>query len=345
MITVYLNDPKAMLNARIFISSGQRDDEERRITKELKNHLIELGYEPYVAIEEQSTRPLIENILNILKDSEYFLFVDFKREKIVTDMQVVEFRGSLFTNQELAVAIYLHKEIIGFQEEKVRKLDGMLGAIQGNVESFKENARISLVPTILKKIQSKWIPDWRNELIVENKDEEEIVAVPVNYHGRPCRFFHISIRNLHKDKSSRNCMAYVESYRKISKEDLENKELLVDKNSHPYIMISEPVELKWKGVTTQGTLITPKTSRKFDAVYVYEDSPNTAHIGINESIVDYSGYYTTLSGPGKFELNLAVYSDNFSSIKQRFILIIGNTIEDIKFYRISNTMLIQGSSV
>src|SRR5690348_3669727 len=103
-------------------------------------------------------------------------------------------------------------------------------------------------------------------------------------------------------------MAYLEGSGKISKEELQNKQSTLGKYPNSQVIISEPIELKWRGVTTQSTLIPPKTGRKFDAVYVYENSPRTVHLGINDSLVDYSGYHTTLNGPGLFELNFAIYT-------------------------------------
>ncbi|MGB7952871.1 MAG: hypothetical protein WCF23_02730 [Candidatus Nitrosopolaris sp.] len=101
--------------SRIFVSCGQKDEKEKLIANKLERGLTELGYEPYVAIHEQSTRSIIQNILPYLRDSEYFLLVDFRRERIMAGSE--EYRCSLFTNQELAIAIYLNKEIIAFQEE------------------------------------------------------------------------------------------------------------------------------------------------------------------------------------------------------------------------------------
>ena len=76
------------------------------------------------------------NILPHFRDHEYFLFIDFRGEHLMSTVQTKDYRGSLFTNQELAIAIYLNKEIIAFQEEGIKKLDGMLSAIQANVIPF-----------------------------------------------------------------------------------------------------------------------------------------------------------------------------------------------------------------
>jgi hypothetical protein len=115
---------------RIFVSCGRRDEKEKEIAYRLEKALTELGFEPYVAIHEQSTRSVIQNIIPHLRDDEYFLFIDFRRERLISETE--EYRGSLFTSQELAIALYLEKDIIAFQEEGIKKLDGMLSAIQAN---------------------------------------------------------------------------------------------------------------------------------------------------------------------------------------------------------------------
>ncbi len=69
------------LKARVFISCGQRQDE-LKIVKEIASKLDVLGYDPYIAVEEQTLKGFKENILDHLSKSEYFLFMDFKREKL-----------------------------------------------------------------------------------------------------------------------------------------------------------------------------------------------------------------------------------------------------------------------
>jgi hypothetical protein len=78
------------------------------------------------------------------------------------------------------------------------------------------------------------------------------------------------------------------------------------------IKTTEPIELKWKGVTTQGVLIAPDTPRKIDAIFIYEDHPSIAYAGTNYTLIDYSEYDIKIEGPGIFELNFVIYSDNFS---------------------------------
>ena len=102
--------------ARVFVSCGQRDCCEKEVANRVKDVLEKLGYEPYLAVDEQSLRSLRENIFERLRDrTEYFLFVDFCREKIGDGPDC---RGSLFSHQELAIASFLDfgDDFLAFQE-------------------------------------------------------------------------------------------------------------------------------------------------------------------------------------------------------------------------------------
>ena len=71
------------LRAQVFVSCGQREDlGELEVADKLAAALAEAGFEPYVATKQQTLRGLKENIFERLAESEYFLFVDFRREKI-----------------------------------------------------------------------------------------------------------------------------------------------------------------------------------------------------------------------------------------------------------------------
>lgn len=195
--------------ARVFISCGQRDDEEKEIASTIEQELIDLRFDPYVAIHIQSTRSLIGNILEALRDCEYYLFIDFRREQIIPANSknggLHEYRGSLFSNQELAIAAYLEKRIIAFQERGIIKRDGMLNAIQANVIPF--NDRKSIVEQVLKKVRENWTSNWRNEISFYDKKDKQISPEYVHEYGEsklPVRFFHVTINNFHKDTSTKS---------------------------------------------------------------------------------------------------------------------------------------------
>jgi hypothetical protein len=85
--------------SRIFISCGQGEvSGERDIAKQISKRLSEIGFDVCVATQEQTLRGIKENIFSKLEESEYLIFIDFKRERLVDS----GYRGSLFSHQELA---------------------------------------------------------------------------------------------------------------------------------------------------------------------------------------------------------------------------------------------------
>ena len=202
----------------------------------------------------------------------------------------------------------------------------MLGAVQGNVITFAN--RDGLVDNVIGRVKDEWVNNWRNEIIFDDEEGKSIPPEHVDAYGPtgfPARFFHISVRNLHKDTSARNCVAYLESCSILGKTP--SKEI----NSRQ--PVQEPVELKWKGMKTQSVLIPPDTCRKFDAVFIYENAPHVVYVGVNTHLVDFSGYSEKLNGIGIYELNYAEYSDNFPPIRSTYILEVNQELSKTEFYR------------
>lgn len=157
--------------AKVFISCGQRPGEEENTAKQIKNWIDkQTGYSAWLARDAQSLEDLNNSIIKNLVDSDYFLFIDFKREKING-----EFRGSLYSHQELVLAHYL-----GFPEEESLflaqeglKLEGFAEHLLFNCERFKEYKDIMRI--VKDEIPKKWKPDYSRSLIV---DKDSI--------GKPC---------------------------------------------------------------------------------------------------------------------------------------------------------------
>src|SRR5262249_35706449 len=141
--------------ARVFISCGQsRNSDEVRIAHGIAERLTQLGFDPYVAIEEQSLRGVKENIFTQLQDSECFVFIDFRREKLL-DSEANIWRGSLFSHQELALASYLDLPLLALQEAGVKTHDGLMRFLQGNTTSFSDR---HLLPNVVADAvqQHRW---------------------------------------------------------------------------------------------------------------------------------------------------------------------------------------------
>lgn len=299
----------AELKARVFISCGQRkDSREADVAKAIREVLEGIGFEPYVAVQEQTLQGLRENIFSQLSASEYFLFVDFVREQLVGGE---EHRGSLFSHQELAIASYLELEVIAFQQRGVKPLDGMIGAMQLNPITFEDPATLpEMVREQVKKVG--WRPDWKNILRIDRTNGEfQDAYIAGTPSPRLARFFHLTINNLNIRKIALSCTAYLESMKKLP----ENAPVPV-----------RTVELKWAGYMLPTVPIMPRSHREVDAFYVLHDEPNILRFNC---FSDSDYYLPPVLGYGKYLLNYVVISANFPAARITVEATIGNSIDDV----------------
>src|SRR5437762_2169844 len=132
-----------MPQARVFISCGQRPEaRETEVAAAVATALADEGFSPYVAVGQQTLQGLKENIFEKIAEAEYFVFIDFCREQLV-GLAPPNHRGSVFVQQELAVAAYVGAEAMIFQEKGIRLREGVLAAIQGNSINFSERANLA----------------------------------------------------------------------------------------------------------------------------------------------------------------------------------------------------------
>lgn len=309
--------------ARVFISCGQRkESEEVAIAKRIADELIAMGFEPYIAVAEQTLKGVKENIFTKLRSSEYFLFIDFKRERLFngndpfTDTGV--YRGSLFSHQELSIATFQDYEVLAFQEASVKKDDGILKFIQVNCIPFTDID--SLPSLVVQKVKERnWNPAWRNELGLDrDKSDYEDATAPQVGTGR---YYHIKVFNKHKDKIARNCFAYIESI----------KDIATGK-----VRLLELVELKWKGVIKETVSIIPRAFRYLDALHINYSNPTVAYLGLNQFIVDWTGYQNAyqIIGTGDYEIEYVVFSEDFSPARAKFRLHIASEIQNSTLQKI-----------
>jgi hypothetical protein len=294
--------------ARVFISCGQnKDTNELAIAGQIFARLEKLGFDPYVAVQEQTLRGLKENVFRQLSYSEYFIFVDFKREKF-EDKDAV-YRGSLFSHQELALASYLDMPVLALQETGIKKNDGILGFLQTNMISFTEADR-HLLPSVIadQVIERGWDPNWKNELILE-RDPKQFTDPFVRNVGKCARFFHIKVRNRHRDRIATNCYVYLEQATKL------------DPSTEIPLLT---VELKWRGYMLPNAHILPQTTRDFDAFFIFHDAPETLQF---QSFTDASEFIPQIFGAGRYELRYVVVSDNFLPAHGVFTLDLSSSLE------------------
>jgi hypothetical protein len=188
---------------RVFISCGQSTgSSEVSVAHGIAERLRELGFDHYIAVQEQSLSGLKENIFEQLRRSEYFIFVDFKREQLAgTHIH----RGSLFSHQELALASYLKLRVLAFQESGVKHDDGILPFLQANATQFTDR---HLLPNVIAdQVQQRgWEPYWKNTIVLER----DPTYADVDGLSGSRRFFHVRVRNRHLHEMATNCYVYLE---------------------------------------------------------------------------------------------------------------------------------------
>lgn len=293
--------------ARVFLSCGQNTNSNEVITaKAVADKLRELGFDPYIAVQEQTLRGLKENIFSQVGKSEYFVFIDFKRERL-SDTDPAIYRGSLFSHQELALASYLEIPILAFQELSVKKDDGILGFLQANAISFSD--RHLLASVVADEVQKRrWDPHWRNELVMcrEASHFSNAYHLGVSEHGK---FFHIDVQNRHRYKTATNCYVSLEKAVKLN----------------PITEIPlNAVVLKWAGYILPNMYIPALTARRFDAFWIAHDLPTQLQF---QPFSDATDFIPNIGGPGLYELQYLVVSDNFPNIRETFRLNLSTSLD------------------
>ena len=316
--------------ARVFISCGQtRGSDEYATADGIARRLQELHFDPYVALQEQSLNGLKENIFERLEKSEYFIFVDFKREQLVGPDPAV-CRGSLFSHQELALASYLRIPVLAFQEEGVKQNDGILGFLQANATQFAKTDRHLLPSVIADKVQTLgWDPNWRYELLLERRDPTQHGDSQMIHMGtlKTGRFFHIGVRNRHRRMMARNCYVYLEKATRLE-----------GSMGIPL----RAAELKWEGYTFPSAHIPPETVRPFDAFYIFHDEPTKLQF---QMFSDSTAFIPRVQGEGRYELRYAVVADNFPTVRGTFILDLRTSLHSTTLTQVSEDENIKHASL
>jgi hypothetical protein len=172
------------MKAKVFLSCGQRL-EEKAVSSALQELLQRRGFDVYVAISAQTILEINAGIIGELKNSDCYLFVNFRR-----DIVGEGYRGSLFSNQELAIAYALGFERILVVNQEDLLAEGMLRYIGINTETFKDfQDCCAVVERAIER--SGWTPEYGRRLRADNlRFSEELIA----YGNLAGRFLYIDLR-------------------------------------------------------------------------------------------------------------------------------------------------------
>jgi hypothetical protein len=298
-----------MRNARVFISCGQRTKRETEIGKSVEDYFKSNKFETYFAERVHSSEALTENIFKFLRQSEYFVFIDFRREKINEE----EFRGSLFVNQEIAIATFLKLEGIGFCE-KGKKREGILDYHIYNEFPFEDGTEI--IET-LKKETKKWDINSVNELKIIYDPRSTSINITIT--DRPQQplsdWYHLEIKNRNKSKHAFSCHAYVTRIKDLSgKEEFE-----IPTN-----------ELIWSGIGVVIVNIMGGTRRELDAFYIIHGE-NQIRFHQRPLTTTSPQYHLPDLPQGKYLIEYTIISSNFEKVSQSYILEFEGSVKDVVF--------------
>jgi hypothetical protein len=250
--------------AKVFISCGQRESgDERRVAAELQRWFKEeKRFEAYAAYRVQSLDDAM-TILGELETSDYFVFIDFRRECLLDlgcgdgeTPQFRGFRGSVFSHQELALAHHLgfeHNVILLRHRDVIQ--EGFLAYIQGNPETF-DTADEAICKVKHQVGEKNWSPAFSRHLVAVLGDKP---GAPIWYGdhttgGKPRQLYvwGVTIRNLRHDRSALNVTATLKAFSRI--------------DTNQSIASPDNTWLKWAGHhRTYSMVIPPRDERSFDA--------------------------------------------------------------------------------
>jgi hypothetical protein len=296
-------DSSVAPKARVFISCGQRSEKEKALGLACMQHFEERGFATYLAEEVQSFEALTENIFRHLRNSEYAVFIDCAREKLGSG----KFRGSVFVNQELAIAAFLPIEESRVFHEKGVIREGVADYLIAKPVQFCDEQEFM---EKLKEETKGWQSDWRNELSLKFL---RVVPNVRNQEGNFADWYHLQVVNNHRSKYARNCVAYVLRIR-----NLDTGEEILPGN----------FELVWAGTGLFERHILPKRSAEIDAFFIIRGQDT---IRFHHRPSTSSQYTMPTLRTGSYLLTYQVVSENFEQVMKTFKLDFRGDFKRISF--------------
>lgn len=280
---------------KIFISCGQATDDERKVASELASWFSGEGYNPYLAIETQSILDLNAGIISQLKTSDFYLFINFKREKI-SDNNAGLYRGSLFTNQELAIAYALGFEKMLILNQKGVKHEGMHKFMVSNIPEFSNHGE--LLDKVKKAVQkANWSPTYSRLLVFYQSGWGPTVNYTDRSEQRRIKVFHGHISNSRMDCGAIDAVARLAFITYPSG----NREQSPDR-SH----------LKVSGQPGYAQTIWPESTGTYDLLSL--DINNQSQIFLNSSH-DVYPRQPLISQNGEFLLEYEIFAQGFPPLR------------------------------
>jgi hypothetical protein len=197
------------MGARVFISCGQQSDDERAVAEALVNWFTSQGYSPYVAVKVHTITDLNAGIIEAIKTSDYYVFINFPREEVIRSGGNIR-RGSLYSHQELAVAYALGFEHILILNHRNVHDEGVQKFIVSNLPRFDNYKEV--LPTIIQAVtEAGWSSNYSRQLSLVRVRWGDPMPYGDHTGMQPLKQLHGDIMNGRLDRAAYNVVAQLSS--------------------------------------------------------------------------------------------------------------------------------------
>jgi hypothetical protein len=280
------------MTAQIFLSCGQADKRERDAAARVREMFNAQGFNVYVAIQAQSIQDVNAGIIRQLERSDYYLFIDFRRERLGSG-QDSEARGSLFTHQELALAYRSGFERVLFFQERGTRLEGLLRYMGANPIVF--DSLDQLIEQLLIAFSERgWTTGYSRHLRAIRPRWSDGV---IQYGELIGHFLYIDIENRRPDAAAYDTVARLEFIRPFT-----GARYTCPNRSH----------LKTTGQPGFVQTIWPQSYGAYDLLMLNYQSPS--HLYLNNAL-DVTPRSPLISNRGQYALEYAVLTRDFPELR------------------------------
>jgi len=295
------------MGARVFISCGQATESERKVAAEVSDWFITQGYTPYVAVSVQTILDLNSGIIGALKEADFYLFINFKRELIINTSSASgllksvfshrKYRGSLYTQQELAVGYALGFQNMILINERDCLVEGILKFIVTNAPPFVHTSEI--LPGVQAAVgKAGWAPIHRRQLAASSVQ----FVGPSYYRDHSMQqpawrlFLHGLTSNGRPDIAARHTVCRLNQVKTID---------------GTVIAHGDHSPLKAVNVSSYEQMIWPQDEGKFDLLSI--DAALGTHVYLH-STKDLYPRQPIITSTGTYLLNYAILAEGFMPI-------------------------------
>lgn len=238
---------------KVFISCGQRSPDERKIAEKVAEILRdEFGLTPYLAFKIQSLDDIM-TITNELRSSDYYLFIDFMRNRDNPD----DLGISLFTHQELALAHHLGFQNIIALQQKGAPLEGFIRYVLSNPDYF--DGEEYLYDKIRRLTRDKqWSSDYSRNLIIQQLGFTELIQYGDHTGVFTEKTWQVRVFNKRPEEAARNTVCILD---------------YIETTDQQRVVPFDRSYLKWAGQAGYERTILPNDFGDIDLFSLHTDSP------------------------------------------------------------------------